>query len=87
VAGRHVFGELVDEVASALVVVPQVMVRIDDRQVGLERFFLRELRPRVQLFAVAVCVACEFVRLVHGSSSSTRGVRSLPHHFCWNSTS
>jgi hypothetical protein len=66
VAGAdHVIGKLVDQVAAALRVVPRVMVRIDDREIRLQRGLLPLPRPCVYVSAVAVRIAAEFVRFLH----------------------
>ena len=65
VATADVRREFMDQVTAALPVVPHVMMRIDNRQVGLERRLPALLRPRRGVGERAIVVAAKFVRLVH----------------------
>src|SRR5262245_60033020 len=63
VAAARVLRQFVHQVAPAFVV-PYVMVRIENRQLGLERRLLAQLRPGVEIGKLAISVAAKYVGFV-----------------------
>lgn len=64
VAAVDIGQQFVNQITAAAVV-PDVMMRIDDGQVGFERRFPQLLRPRLQLSLMAKMTAVEFVVFAH----------------------